>query len=497
MNLSLLRSLVRLHLITPRGIMRLLGCLLREGITLMAVLRFSARYHAADCALIADGERIDYKEFYHRARLLAGILYADYGLKSGDRVALLCRNHMASALLLPALSRLGVHVKLLNTDLGSRQLAHLMARPFALFIYDEAENTAMLVPDSCPKTSCETLMKRIKEQPSTVCIPLPYIKRGGVISVLTGGSSGNYKEAARQTGIFAFLAPFFSLLQDVHIDRYQSVLLVLPFYHGFGLATLIISLVMGKRICLLRHFDANVLDTIAKEHIEVMPIVPAMLARLWQSEHAEARMKSLKCLISGGDRLEKPLVERTSASLGDVLYNLYGTSEAGFFMLAMPQELLRGDEVSIGRPIRGMQCAVRDADDEGVGTLWVKCKWAMNGRQNRWQSTGDRVFQAPDGRYFHRGRADKMVVCGGENVYPEHVEACLKAHPLIAEALVFAVPDARFGSVLHARIEPQKGAVLTEDALKQWLKPRISRAEMPHRFIFAPIKILSTGKKSR
>ena len=208
-------------------------------------------------------------------------------------------------------------------------------------------------------------------------------------------------------------------------------------------------------------------------------------------------MKSLKCLISGGDRLEKPLVERTSASLGDVLYNLYGTSEAGFFMLAMPQELLRGDEVSIGRPIRGMQCAVRDADDEGVGTLWVKCKWAMNGRQNRWQSTGDRVFQAPDGRYFHRGRADKMVVCGGENVYPEHVEACLKAHPSIAEALVFAVPDARFGSVLHARIEPQKGAVLTEDALKQWLKPQISRAEMPHRFIFAPIKILSTGKKSR
>ena len=47
---------------------------------------------------------------------------------------------------------------------------------------------------------------------------------------------------------------------------------------------------------------------------------------------------------------------------------------------------------------------------------------AMTGRQNCWQSTGDRVFQLSDGRFFHRGRADRMIVCGGENVYPEHVE---------------------------------------------------------------------------
>lgn len=345
--------------------------------------------------------------------------------------------------------------------------------------------------------SCETLLESIKRQDFVNNTPLPHIRRGGNISVMTGGSSGKYKEAARQTGIVQFLPPFFSLLRDLHIDSYQSVLIGLPFYHGFGLATLIISLVMGKKICLLRHFDAEkVLNVVAEERVEVMPMVPAMLARLWQTEGAEARLRSLKCIISGGDRLDVSLARHTMERLGSVLYNLYGTSEAGFFMLATPQQLIYGDEVTIGRPIRGMQCAVRETDAEGVGTLWVKCRWAMTGRQNSWQNTGDRVLQLSDGRFLHRGRADRMVVCGGENVYPEHVEKILKSYPLVADALVYAVPDTRFGRVLNAQIEPKTNAQIDENDLKVWLKLKLSRAEMPHHFSFGTIKILSTGKHS-
>ena len=163
-------------------------------------------------------------------------------------------------------------------------------------------------------------------------------------------------------------------------------------------------------------------------------------------------------------------------------------------MLATPQQLIYGDEVSIGRPIRGMQCAVRETDAEGVGTLWVKCRWAMKGRQNSWQNTGDRVLQLSDGRFLHRGRADRMVVCGGENVYPEHVEKVLKSYPLVADALVYAVPDTRFGRVLNAQIELKTNTQIDENDLKIWLKLKLSRAEMPHHFSFGPIKILSTGK---
>ena len=375
-------------------------------------LHFAAYYHASECAVVSEGKRLNYGEFFQQSQALATLLYHDYHLERGQHVALLCRNHLVSALLLPALSRLGVHVRLLNTDLSDDQLARVMTRPFSLFIFDEAMKQKKSFPKSYPIISCESLYACVGKKGTDEKKTLPKIKRGGNISVMTGGSSGNYKEAARQTGIVQFLPPFFSLLRDLHIAQYQSVLIGLPFYHGFGLATLIISLIMGKKICLLRHFDVQeVLHIVLEEHVEVMPIVPAMLARLWQTEGAERRMTSLKCVISGGDRLEKPLVERTSACLGDVLYNLYGTSEAGFFMLATPRELIYGDEVSIGRPIRGLRCEIRDADDEGVGTLWVKSRWAMTGWQNRWQCTGDRVWKAANGLFFHRGKVDKMVVC--------------------------------------------------------------------------------------
>ena len=90
-----------------------------------------------------------------------------------------------------------------------------------------------------------------------------------------------------------------------------------------------------------------------------------------------------------------------------------------------------------------------------------------------------------------------MVVCGGENVYPEHVEQVLKKHTLIVDAVVYAVSDVRFGCVLSAQIELKAGALLAEDDLREWLRARLSRAEMPHHFRFGSIGMLSTGKHCR
>lgn len=146
-------------------------------------------------------------------------------------------------------------------------------------------------------------------------------------------------------------------------------------------------------------------------------------------------------------------------------------------MFATPQQLIYNGEVSIGKPIRGMQCEVRDADAEGVGTLWVKCKWAMVDGKLLAEHWRPRVSVAR-WSFSHRGRADRMVVCG-ENVYPEHVEQVLKEHALIVDAVVFPVSDVRFGRVLSAQIELKAGALLTEDDLREWPVSKTSRAEMP------------------
>ena len=88
-----------------------------------------------------------------------------------------------------------------------------------------------------------------------------------------------------------------------------------------------------------------------------------------------------------------------------------------------------------------------------------------------------------------------MVICGGENVQPEHIEQVLLSHPMIIAARAFTVPDPNFGNVIHTEIECTPKATLTEVTLLDWLRPQLSRAEMPHSIYFKTIEMLSTGKQ--
>lgn len=440
---------------------------------------------------------MNYSELYQYACRLAYLMYSDYNLRQGDTVAMLCRNHTVSLLLLPALSRLGVNVLLLNTDLGTEKIEELLNRNSCkLLVYDkERKDGRSTITSPYPAIDTGILYEKLFAKNEDNVFYLPPIFHGPAITVMTGGTSGHYTEATRHPSVTQFLPPFFALLRDVGIGDYNSVFLALPFYHGFGLATLIVSLLMGKKICLMRLFDASqALKIIRNEEIEVLPLVPVMLARMWQQEGAKEKMKSLRCILCGGDHLDHKLVETTHSQLGNVLYNLYGTSEAGFFLLATPDDLSRHSETTLGKPIRGVKCKVVEKDAEGVGKLWVRSGWAMTGRNDQWQSTGDLVIQDTEGYYFHRGRRDGLVVCGGENVWPDNVMRALSLHPAIVASHVYAAPHPEFGNVLNARIELRKDSTLSSEDVKQWLAPRISRAEMPHEIIFGPIRISSTGK---
>ena len=236
---------------------------------------------------------------------------------------------------------------------------------------------------------------------------------------------------------------------------------------------------------------------IADEKIEVLPVVPAMLARLWQTDNAAALMKTVKCIISGGDRLDRKWIDITNEHLGNVIFNLYGTSEAGFFMLASPVDLMKNKEVTIGRPINGVECKVENVDSEGNGELWVRSGWAMISMKNKWQNTGDLVYCNAEGYYFYRGRTDNMVVCGGENVYPENVERVINGHTDVTNSQVFAAYDAQYGTVLNAKVELRPDSTSTSGEIKEWLRPRLSRAEMPHDISIGAISLTETGKTKR
>ena len=496
-NEAILSILYRLHIISPKGIFVWAKSLILEGISLMALLRFAAHFYPQRCAITDEKQSLSYQDLYIRTRQLTEILHTEYHLQPEMSVALLGRNSLILALLLHALSRLGIRTTLLSTDLGTEQItADLQKHHYHLIIYDsDLKQIPTELP--CIAVTTERLNDILLDKHSQIKKrKLPKIWRGREIVIHSGGTSGKFKTIARRPSVTSFLPPLLALLSDIRIYQYERVLISLPFYHGFGLSTLIISLLMGKKICLQKRFDAiKTLEIIQREQIEVMPIVPAMLARFWQIEGAKKKMKSLRCLISGGDRLPKSLIETTHKEIGEVLFNLYGTSEAGFFMLATPKELASFEETTLGKPIQGVDCKIKNLNEEGIGILWVRSRWAMHGKQNQWQNTGDLVSQNSEGYFFHHGRADRMVVCGGENVQPEHIEQVLLSHPMIIAARAFTVPDPNFGNVIHTEIECTPKATLTEVTLLDWLRPQLSRAEMPHSICFKTIEMLSTGKQ--
>lgn len=494
---AILSILYHLHIISPKGIFVWAKSLISEGISLMALLRFAAHFYPQRCAIIDEKQSLSYQELYVRTHQLAEILHTEYHLHPEMSVALLGRNSLILTLLLHALSRLGIRTTLLSTDLGTEQITtDLQKHRYHLIIYDsDLKQIPTELP--CVAITTERLNDILLHKTSlTKKRKLPKIWRGSEIVIHSGGTSGNFKTIARRPSVTSFLPPLFALLRDIKIYQYERVLISLPFYHGFGLSTLIISLLMGKKICLQKRFDAlAALDIIQREQIEVIPIVPAMLARFWQIEGAKKKMKSLRCLISGGDRLPKSIIDTTHKEIGEVIFNLYGTSEAGFFMLANPKELASFEKTTLGKPIRGVDCKVKDGNRQGIGTLWVRSRWAMRGLRNQWQNTGDLVSQNSEGYFFHHGRADRMVVCGGENVQPEHIEQVLLSHPMIIAARAFTVPDPNFGNVIHTEIECTPKETLTEATLRNWLRPQLSRAEMPHSIRFNTIEMLSTGKQ--
>lgn len=496
-NASIFSILYRLHIISPKGIFVWAKSLILEGISLMALLRFAAHFYPQRCAITDEKQSLSYQDLYIRTCQLAEILHTEYHLQPEMSVALLGRNSIILTLLLHALSRLGIRTTLLSTDLGTEQItADLQKHRYHLIIYDsDLKQIPTKLP--CVAVTTERLNDILLHNTSlTKKRKLPKIWRGREIIIHSGGTRGNFKTIARRPSATSFLPPLFALLRDIQIYQYERVLISLPFYHGFGLSTLIISLLMGKKICLQKRFDAlQTLTIIQREKIEVMPIVPAMLLRFWQIEGAKKKMKSLRCLISGGDRLPKSLIDTTHKEIGEVIFNLYGTSEAGFFMLANPKELASFKKTTLGKPIRGVDCKVKDCNRQGIGTLWVCSRWAMRGLRNQWQNTGDLVSQNSEGYFFHHGRADRMVVCGGENVQPEHIEQVLLSHPMIIAARAFTVPDPNFGNVIHTEIECTPKETLTEATLRNWLRPQLSRAEMPHSIRFNTIEMLSTGKQ--
>jgi acyl-CoA synthetase (AMP-forming)/AMP-acid ligase II len=481
--------------LSPLQAIRVLAAWWRCGSSLAALAAFAAARFPDRCALHDEAGPLTFAELVARSEALAGSLLRDHGLRAGQQVALLCRNHRGFVVGLLALARLGVDVLVLGTESPGRALRRIFERQPATLVLHDAELERLLAESVPQLRRC-----RVDETAVRPRAALPRVRRPGQLVVLTSGSTGVPKGVHRRPTLGSVLPTVTGLLEALPLAMHRPAVLAIPLHHGYGLTTLAMTLAMAAPLHLARRFEiAPLLARLPDDVAAVLVSVPTLLQRWLRQQPMRI---PIAAVISGSAPLDGGLCLQLLDACGPVLFNLYGSTEAGVMAMATPREL-REAPGSVGRPLPGT--AVRLLDRAGqpvaagaIGRIHVRGPLVLRPAANGWLDTGDLGRVDGQGRLFVCGRADAMFVSGGENVYPEETEATLVAHPALLDAAVTVVPDSEFGQRMLAWVVPRGDADLDEAVLRDWLRQRLERYKLPRRIVVvAGIPRNAVGKIDR
>lgn len=295
----------KIKLFSLKGIIVILKSISDVGINLFTILKIASKLYPSKKALFFENESYSYRELYEKANSLRALLYQDYALQKRSKAGFFCSNSPMFIFTLFALSRLGLDIYFMNYEQTKGQFTILINRfKFDFIIYD-INIESYLDGYDIKRVNTVQLRKMLQQTPNhKFTCENSYLNK---IVVLTSGTTGIASTATRKTSILDYLIPFKALSVKFQVSKYQSFYIATPIYHGFGLVSLLISLVLGKEIYISSHFDAESVNQIIQKHkIETISLVPIMLQRMVNLNITD--LKSLKCIISGGAKLPPFLV---------------------------------------------------------------------------------------------------------------------------------------------------------------------------------------------
>lgn len=487
---KLLNVLYKIKLLSPLGVYRLITAIYKCGVNIMLLLHIAERTYGTKIALVDEDETVSYKQLLLQSEKLSIIFREKYQLKRGQKVGFLCQNHASLVKSIFAVSRLGPDIYLLNTEMSKMQFNQLVDQhKFEFLIYDF--ELSYLVDGS--KYSNDKVLSYHSNLPAIDNLLNSNVddnyklKRSSMskIVLLTGGTTGKSKEVAHKPSIYNFSSPFLALLTRLKLLHCNTAYIATPIYHGYGIAVLISFIALGKKVVISNGFNAKKACSLIRDHnVDVVTVVPLMIHKMLKNNVED--LKSLVCIASGGAELNPKLTAEVFSKLGDVLYNLYGTSEAGLNIIATPHDLKYSPK-TIGKAIEGVRLKVLDnskkkVEDGTIGQFCIKNKWSMRNSENFWIETGDLGYRDNNGYYSLLGRTDDMIVSAGVNIYPIELEQVLINHSLVEDVAVIGIRDEEFGQRLQAFVQPVN-AHLTKEALYEWLRPKVARFQLPKNIV--------------
>lgn len=492
-------------------------------------------------AIVDDSGSITYSELHEQTNALTRALFRT-GIRERMRLGVLCRNHRGLIMALCAHGRLGTDIVFLNTGASAEQTrAVLKEQKIDLLFIDEEflpllprgysdspviiawefgdtigltreqESELKLASNIKDAINSGDYAERRDEWASLQQVlqtapreqDFPKRPRMGRTIILTSGTTGTPKGARRPEP--KSYMPASSIMSRIPLRHHRPILLTAPMFHTWGFAQIQLALALRNTMIMQRKFRPKAaVKLIERTRPYAIAIVPTMLRRLLEAT-PDNFDSGVKVIATSGEALPPTVIEQTFQKFGDVLYNLYGSTEVSWASIARPEEM-REHPRTAGKP--PMATTLKIYGDDGIelpegeiGRIFVKNDMLFEGYTrpgtdkemiDGMVATGDLGYYQ-NGLLFIAGRSDDMIISGGENVYPQETEDVINTLEDVRESAVRGVEDPDFGQALCAWVvlENRKASELGEaeklefiERAKATTKQRLARHSVPRHFVF-------------
>ena len=462
-----------------------------------------ARHQGEVIAFTYGDEEISFAALDEGANRAANGLIA-LGVKPGDRVAFLGKNHPLYFEAFVGAARIGAVMTPVNWRLAAPEVAYILDNCGANVVFVGEGFAAMIeaVRESVPHvthiigidapefagTDYRTWRDSFPASP-----PAHKVKpEDDALQLYTSGTTGKPKGAVMTHG--SILSSRDATQAADEMRKWQEpipgdvTLLAMPCFHISGTGTGIGTMVAGSNSIVLPEYDpTKALDLIENFNISKIFLVPAAIQILLNHPRVnEVDFSRLKYITYGASPIPLELMREAIRVIGCGFVQMYGMTETSGTIVALDPE----DHVpegsprmrSVGKPLAGVEIKIIDeAGNEvptgTVGEIATRSSKNMRGYWNNpeataatidpqgWLRTGDAGYLDGDGYLYIHDRVKDMIISGGENVYPAEVENALYSHPKVADVAVIGVPDPKWGEAVKACVVVKAGETLTEAEL--------------------------------